>query len=529
MGLPQAGCAAIDQLAEHDQWVCWRYVRREGKLTKVPVNPLTGGNARVDKPGTWGSFEKASEYAEDKPDRRADDGTSVDGSVAGLGFVFGSIDKWARWIAAKLDSYTEISPSGTGLHILVRGVLTGNRRRMGQTEVYKDGRYFTVTGVRLDGSPEEIEEFDGDLASILNLDPTDKRSDDPVPSSKAKPAAMEADDYAALAAELNPHVDPDAEMPATKFDVLCTNAPVVKDSWDHKRKDMGDQSASSYDLSLANYFLDAKWSHVEIMEGLIAHRRKHGAALKLERNPPSDYYVRTIIAAKRRAVRDSAIETLTDETLDDLPHSERVQQLLIAISEILGIRIDGVDKYLSDEPEFVIRTAKGKVSGTIQMITAQRKLKDALAATTGHIIERMKETKYDQLAQRMLDVARQVSIGKEAFRSGQAAEWLREYLNDMLTENSVYDPALVDVGEPFIKEATVYIVGSSFSMWLMKNKNAKPTQRAFGAMLRECGCRPTRWTYKLEGQGRATSRNVWELPKAVLTPPEGHDDSEPSQ
>jgi primase-polymerase (primpol)-like protein len=55
-----------------------------------------------------------------------------------------------------MDSYTEITPSGRGLHILVRGDLPSGRRRKGGIEMYQKGHYFTVTGRHLEGTPITI-------------------------------------------------------------------------------------------------------------------------------------------------------------------------------------------------------------------------------------------------------------------------------------------------------------------------------------------------------------------------------------
>ena len=62
----------------------------------------------------------------------------------------GVIEEWATGIIDTLNSYTEVSPSGTGIHIFVRGSLPGKRRRKGRVEVYESGRYMTVTGWTLE-------------------------------------------------------------------------------------------------------------------------------------------------------------------------------------------------------------------------------------------------------------------------------------------------------------------------------------------------------------------------------------------
>ena len=116
-----------DALVEREQWVCWREEERDGKPTKVPVTPGSSGFASSTDPDTWRSFEAAVEYVET-------------GDVEGIGFVFTDDDPIvgvdlddcrepdtceaeppAQDIIDRLDSYTEISPSGTGFHVLLRG------------------------------------------------------------------------------------------------------------------------------------------------------------------------------------------------------------------------------------------------------------------------------------------------------------------------------------------------------------------------------------------------------------------------
>jgi primase-polymerase (primpol)-like protein len=64
---------------------------------------------------------------------------------------------WARDIVDRLDSYTEVSPSGSGIHILVEGELPPGRNRRGDVEMYDEARFFTVTTDHLDGTPTSLE------------------------------------------------------------------------------------------------------------------------------------------------------------------------------------------------------------------------------------------------------------------------------------------------------------------------------------------------------------------------------------
>ena len=52
----------------------------------------------------------------------------------------------AEAMVRQLASYTEISPSGTGLRIFVRGSLPPTGRKKGWIEMYTESRFLTVTG-----------------------------------------------------------------------------------------------------------------------------------------------------------------------------------------------------------------------------------------------------------------------------------------------------------------------------------------------------------------------------------------------
>jgi putative DNA primase/helicase len=45
-----------------------------------------------------------------------------------------------------MDSYAEVSPSGKGVHVIVKGKVAQGRRR-NKIEVYSSSRYMTMTGV----------------------------------------------------------------------------------------------------------------------------------------------------------------------------------------------------------------------------------------------------------------------------------------------------------------------------------------------------------------------------------------------
>lgn len=154
------------ELRERRQWVVWRLEERDAKPTKVPHRSDGSGRASSTDPGTWSTFAEATAAA-----IRFD----------GIGYVFSAEDPYVgidlddalpesdrSAIMAALDSYTETSVSGRGVHVIVRASLNGyGRNRRGPFEVYEHGRYFVVTGNHVRGTPATIEERQAQLDEIL--------------------------------------------------------------------------------------------------------------------------------------------------------------------------------------------------------------------------------------------------------------------------------------------------------------------------------------------------------------------------
>ena len=113
----------------------------------------------------------------------------------------GTIDPNARTIITKLDSYTELSPSRKGVHILLHGALPRGRRRKGTVEMYEHARYFTVTGAHLPTIPTTIEDRTAALATVhAELFSTGSNGDRSAPTNQAvKLKALDGQDLLDLA------------------------------------------------------------------------------------------------------------------------------------------------------------------------------------------------------------------------------------------------------------------------------------------------------------------------------------------
>jgi putative DNA primase/helicase len=185
-GLPINADAIPKELRALRQWVPWRYETPKGKRTKVPINPANGRRARSNKPETWGTFDEALAAC-----RRF--------NCAGVAFVFspnddyfgidldacrnpetGELMPWADEIVKRFATYTEVSPSGTGVKLIGRGTLPKGKgrekklddvKRFGDKspaiEVYCQKRFFCLTGQHLPDSPPTCESRQEQLDMLL--------------------------------------------------------------------------------------------------------------------------------------------------------------------------------------------------------------------------------------------------------------------------------------------------------------------------------------------------------------------------
>ncbi len=175
-----------EELKQLPQWVCHR--------SKVPFNPVTGAPAKAGQPETWSRFEEAVKASH---------------NYDGIGFEFNNngivgidldnviaedsiVSDEAAEIVAMLDSYTEYSPSGKGLHIFVKGDIPVAGRKKGFIEMYKAKRYFTMTG-NVYGAEKPINERTAQVMQLFDKYFSDSKSEKPADSNN--PCISTGKDY----------------------------------------------------------------------------------------------------------------------------------------------------------------------------------------------------------------------------------------------------------------------------------------------------------------------------------------------
>lgn len=170
------------ELTARPQWVLWqgadRIDTKTGEITgleKIPINPHTLHKASTTNPQTWGTFDLCvTTLPVALEEWEHNDPASYRGG--GIGYVFAADDPyagidldhcidpdthkigaWAQAYVADLRSYTEITPSHTGVHILVQSTLPPGGRKKGGVELYDQARFFTMTGLHVARTPPTIE------------------------------------------------------------------------------------------------------------------------------------------------------------------------------------------------------------------------------------------------------------------------------------------------------------------------------------------------------------------------------------
>ncbi len=449
LDLPSCEIAAISELTDYQQWVCWQSVSRNGaKPTKVPISPLSSTPASTTDKRTWSSYSQAVQMF-------------VNGErINGVGFVLsendpfvavdlddcrdpktGELTEAATKIVNALNSYTEVSPSGKGLHIFTRGTIPERGRRSGGVEMYSSARYLTVTGWHVSGYPETINEATPALLDLFKQFPQRKQA---THSGQVL-------------------FDIEQEPPADKFSALLLNSSKFKHTWEHKRSDLSDQSLSAYDLSLASQAAQAEWNDQEIASLIIAHRKKYGSADKTTRQ---DYFSRTIARARTNVNSNiSEQDARSHASLEDAIEIGG-EDALSELSSRFNVSVAGVIKRGKDPAFYYIQLADGEEIrlGEGKALNSQLATRTAIMNATMRQPKRMKSFLWDKTVDLMLSVAKEEGLadGESAvdmaclilayLEASPPLDW--DHDDDMLTHN-----------HPFQKAGMVWVHAGAFIEW----------------------------------------------------------------
>ncbi len=174
VGLPNI--PAIKWLMALVQWVAWRYIAKSDgkKPSKVPFNPATGRPADHGDPSTWGTYAQAAALSKRENMPGVGFMLSPDDDLTGFDLdncrdpVTGALKPWAAEVVVLAETYAEVSPSGKGVRMFAQGkVAKTTKCDPAGVEIYGGRRYLTVTGQRVEGTPDTINPAPKTLEMLL--------------------------------------------------------------------------------------------------------------------------------------------------------------------------------------------------------------------------------------------------------------------------------------------------------------------------------------------------------------------------
>lgn len=397
---------AMAELARLRQWVGYR------ARDKAPIC-YKGGLAESNDPETWTDFPTAVKMAAMHDPVRAD----------GVGFVFAEDDDltgfdldgclerngeprpWAKSICSRIPTFTEVSLSGAGLHLYVRGKAPRScqlnnklKPELPSGGIYPIRRYFAMTD-RMWGSVEEIRE--GGAALIEILEEWEHLRGGPGRTSYASGETI------------------DPNVPFQKFEALLENDTDFRRNWHHKWTN-GDLTMSGYDLRLAIIARKAGWSDGEIAGLIVEHRTKWAgklgkdAAQDLKKADRQAYLQQTVANAQDGAsecLRGGASLKQAETKIIAREAAENVIEEGSAIQDLrrrLGIPVSrvvitGIERSILYW--LVIDGDRRVCLGSAADILSQARVRTRLLAETNVVMNSVKQVEWDNVVRILLGCA----------------------------------------------------------------------------------------------------------------------------
>ena len=444
------------ELKDRPQWIAWVAEVRDGKPTKRPLGSSTD-------PETWSSFETVRVHAP---------------GGGGIGFVFSPddpyvgidldhcldqdgdvIETWAQEILDMFpDAYVETSPSGRGLHLIVRGSMPPGikGKRQGGVEVYGEARFFTMTGTEARG--EVVGEAGAGKIDLLLCEYAgwDGKVAPTLPMTEGVEFSMPAE-----------------PRPPMRFHALLEMDSKLKATWEGKRKDLkgedGLMDENRVELALASMLKNAEFTDQEIVDTCRCWRIT--MASKPAKAGRRDYYDKTLARVRRSAVEEEGLERLTEigestRIRSDPDESGRIRvDVLVALNQTLGFApeagVEGLWRYPGDPPQYAIK-AVGRAPVTIgpaSALTGSRVFQARMIDLFNVLLKPMKAHQWAPICKALLSAVedREVEEGiPQAQLLGRVGEYLLKQDPAPMDEGSAWRDALAQ-GRPLLIDGDTFI------------------------------------------------------------------------
>lgn len=312
--------------------------------------------------------------------------------------------------------------------------------------------------------------------------------------------------------DLHPEIQP----PAQKLMAMLNLAPQFAETWRRERKEFPSQS--EYDMSLASMAARSGWKDDEIVALIVSHRRDGGEPLRLDR--PA-YFTALIGKAKAGMVAEEAHERINERVeavqIGETSAEDEREGLLTDVSNLLGFRIRRVLKFITDPPQYRLVLQEGCIHlGGVEAILNPQKFRQAIAAVSGHLIDRFNGTRWDPVAQAILHSVEELDLGADSSAESLVDEWLGEYLAQHRPSEDRQEA--IPIREPFLDpdEQPAFFL-SEFRSWLAFHRDERLGRRQIATLLRSANCQPRIVSYSREGDGHKSTVHVWIAPPSVAS------------
>jgi hypothetical protein len=317
----------------------------------------------------------------------------------------------------------------------------------------------------------------------------------------------------------------DAQPPMMKMEMLREAVDDFEEVWKHaKTKRTADWTMSEFEFSLTNHFVAAGWTDQEICDALVFHRNYY------EPNDPKGKNRADRIAQTIGKVR-ATTQHQHDQRVEEQQREEATDQLA-AVSGEAGLdpvvtislfnRVIGgpeVKEFIQngrdpDTTRYTMLLANGDEIpiGPTSNLLSQDKFRERFAAVTRHLPKRVKNDKWDQVVQALLDAA-QVREGVEDTRSHRAVEWLRSYADRRVSSDR---DLACQAYDPFTFKDQIHVPLGPFHQYLRKVRGERIAEVDLKQYLEAAGFERKTVNYTRENGNRST-RSYFVSPLSILS------------
>lgn len=309
-----------------------------------------------------------------------------------------------------------------------------------------------------------------------------------------------------------------AAEPPEKFDAMLAANRKVRETWEHKRADMKDQSGSAYDLAMANYCVKTGYSIQETVNVLIAMRRKQrdpNLASKMREGYFRGTYEK---AFKPFAEQHRKAKAITKS------QGAPAESGLEVFNDICGTHFTEARRQKTDDYEFRFEHVEGEFIADVDDFFHWARFRKRYMQFTGmeYVLPMLKQREWEDVCKKLAAYTklegRTLIIEGEGSQRTDMARWVDAYLSHSRPVPA-FDESAFRAGHYFVDEnGDVHIRSDELRVYIAKHWSDRITSKKMPSLLRSAGLEPDKSPRKIIGTSRTCRMWVLRSPKVVAFP-----------